>query len=184
VSPVAPLRVVLIGPESTGKTILAERLAAHYEVPWSAEYAREHVEAHPGALGYADVDPIGRGQLANEDAARERAEEEGARLVFHDTDLVSTLVYSRHHYGDCPAWIEPEARSRLAELYLLHHTDVDWIPDGNQREAPERRDELFRLFRATLDDFAARITDIHGDWPDRERLARTAINALLDGGQV
>ena len=67
-----------------------------------------------------------------------------------DTDLVSTMVYSRHYYGDCPRWIEEDAARRLADLYLLHHVDVEWVADGRQREQPERREELFARFRATL----------------------------------
>ena len=176
-----PVRVVLIGPESTGKTRLAERLAAHYVAPWSPEYAREYVERDPRALTYADVAPIARGQQAGEDAARKQAEAQGARLVLHDTDLVSTLVYSRHYYADCPAWVEVAARTRLADLYLLHHTDVAWQADGPQRAQPERRAELFWSFRSTLAALAATIVDVHGSWDEREARARTAVDALLEG---
>ena len=144
---VRPARVVLIGPECTGKTWLAGELATRYGVPWAPEHAREYVERRGAALTYADVDPIGRGQQAGEDAAIARAEAEGAPLVVLDTDLVSTMVYSRHYYGDCPAWIEEAARRRLGDLYLLHHVDVEWVPDGHQREQPERRVELFARFR-------------------------------------
>ena len=76
-----------------------------------------------------------------------------------DTDLVSTMVYSRHYYGDCPPWIEEEAARRLADLYLLHHVDVEWVADGRQREQPERREELFERFRATLAGLGARVAD-------------------------
>jgi NadR type nicotinamide-nucleotide adenylyltransferase len=176
-----PLRVVLIGPESTGKTWLARDLAAHYGVPWSPEYAREYVEAAQRALGYEDVDPIGRGQKAGEDAALAKAKEARAPLVVHDTDLVSTAVYSRHYYGDCPGWIEREGRERLADLYLLHHVDVGWVADGNQREQPERREELFALFRDTLAALGTRTADVRGGWPERRRAAVAGVDALRRG---
>ena len=108
-------------------------------MPWSREYAREYVERHGAELTYADVDPIGRGQRQGEDAAIARAAADGAPIVVLDTDLVSTAVYSRHYYGDCPAWIEQQAARRQGELYLLHHVDVPWVEDGRQREQPERR---------------------------------------------
>jgi NadR type nicotinamide-nucleotide adenylyltransferase len=175
---VTPLRVVLIGPESTGKTWLAGELAALYGVPWAPEHARQYVERHGMALTYADVEPIGRGQRDGEDAAIAQAVSVAAPLVMLDTDLVSTAVYSRHYYGDCPAWIENEARRRLAELYLLHHVDVAWVTDGHQREQPERRAELFERFATTLAALAARTAEIRGPWDERRRRAVQAIDAL------
>jgi NadR type nicotinamide-nucleotide adenylyltransferase len=176
---VTPARVVLIGPESTGKTWLAAELAASFGVPWSQEHAREYVERHGASLGYPDVDPIGRGQKQNEDAAIAKAAASGAALVVLDTDLLSTAVYSRHYYGDCPGWIEEEARRRLAELYLLHHVDVPWVAEGRMREQPERRAELFERFRAALAAARAKVVDIEGSWDERRRRAVEAIGVLL-----
>jgi NadR type nicotinamide-nucleotide adenylyltransferase len=176
---VRALRVTLIGPECTGKTWLAGDLADHYGVTWSPEFAREYVLRHGQALGYQDVEPIGRGQRTGEDAALARAAAKGAALVLHDTDLVSTMVYSRHYYGNCPPWIESDAGRRLADLYLLHHVDVEWVADGLQREQPERREELFVRFRATLQMLDAAVAEIEGSWEDRRSRAVSAIDRLL-----
>jgi NadR type nicotinamide-nucleotide adenylyltransferase len=172
------LRVVLIGPESTGKTRLADELAARYGVPWSPEYAREYVTGREEPLTREDVDAIGRGQKAGEDAVLAQAKRLERPLVFHDTDLVSTWVYSRHYYGDCPAWIEAEARERLADLYLLHHVDVDWVADGLQREQPGRRKELFERFRTTLESLRAVVSEVRGSWDERKRRAIHSIDRL------
>ena len=177
--PATPLRVVLIGPESTGKTWLAGELATHYAVPWATEHAREYVESYEGPLGYAQVDAIGRGQKRGEDAAVARAIELGLPLVFLDTDLVSTWVYSRHYFGDCPEWIEREARQRLGDLYLLHHVDVDWVRDGLQREQPERREELFERFRTAIESLDAPLSDVRGPWDERRRRAVQSVDRLL-----
>jgi NadR type nicotinamide-nucleotide adenylyltransferase len=170
---------VLIGPESTGKTWLAGELAALYGVPWSREYAREYVERLARELRFADVEPIGRGQLLGEEAAIARAAAEAAPIVVLDTDLVSTAVYSRHYYGACPGWIEAQAARRLGELYLLHHVDTPWVPDGSQREQPQRRTELFERFRATLARAGVRVVPIRGGWEERRRRGVQAVDALL-----
>jgi NadR type nicotinamide-nucleotide adenylyltransferase len=176
-----PLLVVLIGPECTGKSWLAAELARRYGVLWSPEFAREYVESKAGPISYADVDMIGLGQKSNEDAVVSRASELGMPFVVLDTDLVSTLIYSRHYYGLSPAWIEREARQRLADLYLLHHIDVEWKEDGFQREAQDRREELFESFRSTLNELGAEVADIKGDWEDRRRKVIEHIDRLLAG---
>jgi nicotinamide riboside kinase len=176
---VTPPRVVLIGPECTGKTWLAGELGARYGARVAPEHARAYVDGHGEALAFADVDPVGRGQQAGEDAASARAVATGAPLVVLDTDLVSTMVYSRHYYGDCPSWIEEEAARRLGHLYLLHHVDVLWVPDGRQRAEPERRGELFERFRSTLAALGAPTADVAGPWEVRQRRAIAAVDALL-----
>ena len=177
-----PLRVVLIGPESTGKTRLAEELAQRYGVPWSPEYARAYVETRTEPLEFGDVDAIGRGQMAGEDATLAQAVRLGLPLVLFDTDLVSTMVYSHHYYGDCPEWIAHDARSRVGDLYLLHHVDVPWVAEGVQREQPERRRELLERFRATLGALGAPVADVRGAWGERKRRAVESVDRLLEGG--
>lgn len=174
-----PLKVVLIGPESTGKTRLAQALVERYGVHGSSEYVREYVAERGRVIEYADVDAIGRGQKAEEDATVARGARLGMPLVILDTDLVSTAVYSRHYYGDCPQWIEKDAKKRLGDLYLLHHVDVPWESDGAQREQPERREDLFESFRATLADLGARVAQIRGSWDDRLRRAIQSVDRLL-----
>jgi NadR type nicotinamide-nucleotide adenylyltransferase len=171
------LRVVLTGSESTGKTTLAAGLAAHYATAWSPEFVREYLDRKRAALVASDLDPIARGQIAGEDAAAGRAR----RLLVLDTDLLSTVVYGRYYQGRCPEWIEEAARERRGDLYLLHHPDVPWVPDGTQRDRPQDRAGMHGLFRATLQEFGARWVDIRGRWPERRAAAVAAIDALLAG---
>jgi NadR type nicotinamide-nucleotide adenylyltransferase len=170
-------RVVLTGPECTGKTVLAAALARRLDAPLSDEYAREYAEARGGALGPEDVEPIARGQMALEDRARAEAAARGRPLVVHDTDLVSTVVYARHYYGDCPAWIVDAARARTGELYLLCAPDIAFEPDV-VRDTPAARERLFGAFRATLDAFGCRAVEIRGERDAREAAALAAVAAL------
>ncbi|HEY3054152.1 MAG TPA: ATP-binding protein [Thermoanaerobaculia bacterium] len=171
----APLtRVCLIGPESTGKTELAQRLARHFSAPWMPEFARAYAEARSNRLSYDDCEPIARGQIAFESGGV------AAALQILDTDLISTVVYARHYYGNCPPWIVAEARKRRADLYLLMDTDVDWKPDGARDTGGEGREDLFDAFRAALDQFECRWVIISGDWEER---FRSAVKAMTDNGQ-
>lgn len=149
--------VVLIGPECTGKTTLAASLAAHFDVPWVPEAARRFVETVDTSLSEATVAPIARLSMALDDAARA----EYPSVLVHDTDLVSTVVYSQHYYGMCEPWIEAEARARRADLYLLCLPDLPWEPDG-VRDRPTQRAELLAMFRETLRAMNADVVEVGG----------------------
>lgn len=166
--------VVLIGPESSGKTTLAAALAAHFATSWVPEAARRFVETDPTPLSAATVDPIARLSMALDDAARASA----PALLVHDTDLVSTVVYARHYYGSCPAWIMEEARRRRADLYLLCLPDLPWEADGI-RDRPGARHELFAAFREALEALDAAYTIIGGTGVARETAAIAAVTRRL-----
>lgn len=176
--------VVLTGPESTGKSTLAARLARRFGAPLSLEFARQYVDRRPrhaGPLGHADVDPIARGQMALEDAAHAIAIRDGARLLVKDTDLISTVVYARHYHERCPDWIVTEARARRAQLYLLLAPDTPWVADGEQRGHPAGREDLHRRFAGALAEFGAETVLVSGDWAAREAAAEAAVIAVLAG---
>jgi len=166
----APLRVCLIGPECTGKTTLAERLAEHFNAPWVPEFAREYASRVARPLTVDDVEPIARGQMALEDAARTDG------LVILDTDLISTIVYATHYYGQCPEWIRTAARARKADLYLLTDIDVPFIADS-LRDSAAPRETLYEQFAETLKNYEANVVPIAGE---RLAAAVTQLNSLRD----
>ena len=108
-------RIVVSGSECTGKTVLTRALAANFDAPFSTESARDYVSELGRAVQFSDVEPIARRQIEIEDALLG----DGSRLYIFDTDLFSTLIYSRLYFGRCPGWIEPLCRARRADLYLL-----------------------------------------------------------------
>src|SRR5688500_4521183 len=154
-------RIVVTGSESTGKSTLARELATHFGAIWVAEQSRVYAARARRALTAEDVSPIASEQIAAEDAALAEAIRRNIRWLFLDTDLVSTVVYARHYYGSCPAWIEAEARARLGSLYLLCDADIDWTPD-TVRDRPHSRETLNAEFRSTLGEFGARVCSVRG----------------------
>jgi NadR type nicotinamide-nucleotide adenylyltransferase len=169
-------RVVVTGSECTGKTTLARDLAAHYDTVWVPEYIRGYLDAKGAPLVHADVERVARGQIEAESAARTRAR----GLLVQDTDVLSTVVYSRHYYGDCPGWVEEALLGAVPDLYLLLHPDVPWVPDP-QRDRGHRREEMHALFRGAILGRGFPFVDVAGGWPERRARAVAAIDALLAG---
>jgi NadR type nicotinamide-nucleotide adenylyltransferase len=168
-------RVVVTGSESTGKTTLAARLAAHFAAALTPEFSREYAARKPAPLGPADVEPIARGQRALEEAAALRAD----RLLVQDTDLLSTCLYAEHYYGACP----PSVRRALRppDLYLLLSIDVPWVPDPH-RDRGHLREHMHSLFRDAVRASGAPFVEITGGWDERFRRAVAAVERILEGG--
>lgn len=162
---------MVTGSECTGKTTLAGALAEHYRVICIPEYAREYVREKGAPPKFADVEAIAHGQIALEGEAGRR----GIPFVIQDTDLLSTVIYSRHYYGDCPAWIEDVLIRHVPELYVLAGIDVPWEPDGDQRDRGHMRDEMQALFRDALVERGWRFVEVTGTVEARLRAAIAAI---------
>ncbi len=171
----APLRRLCItGPESTGKTTLAKRLAELGRTEWVPEASRLYAERKAGELTVSDVAPIAREHIALADSAEARVRANGATQVVLDTDLLSTVVYARYYYGTVPAWIERVERARRADLYLLCDVGVPWIADG-VRDRPSSRDEMYVLFHGALLRRRAPFVVVKGDWDERWAIAGAAL---------
>ena len=167
-------RIVVTGSQSTGKTQLAEQLAAHYGVPWVPEFARDYAEQKGGTLTSADVTPIGSGQITREDAAMRGL----TGMIVLDTDLVSTVVYSEQYYGSVPAWIPIAAKERIADLYLVCDIDLPWVAD-TVRDAQHQRRQMHDSFIQHLTHYGAAHHVVSGTGP--ERLSRAIAN--IDSSQ-
>ena len=174
-----PLRVAVFGPESTGKTALAARLATHFGEPWAPEHVREYWERAGGRIGPADLEAIARGQLALEDEAATRAR----RVVFCDTELLTCTLWNDLLFpGACPLWVRAEAerRARGFALYLHCVDDLPFVPDP-QRCFPgaEERSRAAVRWREALVSRALPRVDITGAGAERERRAVVAVERLL-----
>lgn len=164
-------RICLTGPESTGKSDLAEELGRRFGAEVIPEFARDYALERGDDLTFDDVEPIARGELANLERASDRA-------IF-DTDLISTVVYSRFYYGDCPGWVIEEAQRRRADLYLLMDTDVAWQPDDARDAGGDAREDLFDAFRAAMDEFAVRFVIVSGEGEERVARAVEAVEGRM-----
>ena len=173
------VKVVLFGPESSGKTTLAQNLAAHYNTRWVPEYAREYLQDKWNRVQRTceaeDLLPIARGQMRLENALTARAD----RLLVCDTDLLETKVYSEAYYlGYCDPELEKHALENHYDLYLLTYIDVPWEKD-DLRDRPDQRLEMFEYFRAALEQNHRRFVILKGSREERLKKAISHIDKLL-----
>ncbi len=169
-------RVSIFGPESTGKSVLAERLAIHYETAYVPEYARTYLDPKNGACEPADIEVIARGQTAAEAAVAGRAR----KILFCDTDVLLTSLWSRMLFVDCPAWINEVAAGQHYDLTLFTDIDVPWVDDG-QRYFPDaaRRERFAELCEEALRRSGRRYVRLTGDWDARFDAARRAVDDVV-----
>ena len=176
-------RVVLYGPESTGKTTLAQQLSDHFGVPWVPEFAREYLQAkwdlHRGVCEPHDLIPIAIGQMDLENKAVEQAEEQGRPFIVCDTDLLVTLVYSQVYYdGWADARLVKAVRVQKYDLYFLTGIDVPWKAD-DLRDRPHDRERIYEAFKAGLVARGYEYVALNGNPPTRLEAASVAIEGLL-----
>ena len=167
------LKVVVTGPESTGKSALCASLAKHFKTSFMPEYAREYLLQKEGIYTREDLTQIAKGQIKSE----EEYQQKNKPLLICDTSLEVIRVWSEWKYGSCDKFILDNARARTPDLFLLMTPDLPWEPDP-QRENPHDRDELFAYYQKSLRDYNTRVVEISGDGEKRITSAINAIEAL------
>ncbi|MTJ48882.1 AAA family ATPase [Dolichospermum sp. UHCC 0259] len=174
VRPYFARRVCIFGPESTGKSTLTQNLANYYNTVYVSEYARGLLDFKGGHCDFTDIPLIARGQMAAEDALVRQAN----KVIFCDTDLITTTIWSHVLFGKCPQWIEDEGNRRKYDLYLLLDVDVPWV-DDTQRCLPNYREEFRDRCIQALESHHRPYIIINGDWEQRWKKACMAVDELL-----
>jgi NadR type nicotinamide-nucleotide adenylyltransferase len=169
-------RVAITGSESTGKSELAKQLARHYQTIFVPEVAREYLSALGRAYVYEDIVNIAKEQLETENSMAEKSGE----ILFCDTDMLVTKIWSRYKYGKCDRWIEEKAESHRYDLYLLCNIDLPWVEDP-MREHPGKRKELFALYLEELQQLNVNFAIISGVGMERTENAILGVEAALKG---
>ena len=152
-------KIVVLGPESTGKSSLCAALAAHYQTIWTPEYARQFLSEQGTKYTYADLLTIAKGQIKNEDRSIElldqkKEDNQGqatTNKLILDTDMYVMKVWCEYVFNNCHHYILEQINQRSYDLYLLCDIDLPWTAD-EMREYPDAgpRLELFTLYKELL----------------------------------
>ena len=173
------LKVVIYGPESTGKTTLAKQLASHYDTIWVEEFARDYLQKKwdkkKEVCSRADLPIILAGQIQLENEATTKAEQ----ILICDTNVVVTRVWSETHFESyCDPQITASSIQFHYDLYLLTGIDVPWQKD-NLRDRPNDREKMLSVFREVLEGYNFPYKFISGNIKTRLQASIKVIDKLL-----
>ncbi len=181
-------KVVIIGPESTGKSTLCEQLAHHYETRWCPEYARAWLLQNGTQYSFEDLLTIAEGQLQLEDEYTHKLETESLPLLesggniplFIDTDMYVMKVWGEFVFGKCHRFVLDNILKRKYDLYLLCDVDLPWTKD-ELREYPDlkTRQTLFRMYQDLLINQSTPWSLISGTGEERLQSAIHAVDTML-----
>jgi len=174
------IKVVLFGPESTGKTTLSRHLARHYNSIWVAEYAREYLQNkwnnERKTCESKDLLPIAKGQMKLENELAKKTDS----VLICDTDLLETKVYSEAYYsGTCDPTLDKYALKNTYDLYFLTYIDTPWEAD-DLRDKPDERERMFKAFEIALKTYNRPYVLLKGNKEERLKLAIKHIDNLLE----
>jgi NadR type nicotinamide-nucleotide adenylyltransferase len=182
-------RIVAIGPESTGKSLLCTQLASHYGTDWCPEYAREYLLKNGMNYTYDDLLTIAKGQLALEDKLVSQWSKNFSRHTpatgspfFIDTDMYVMKVWCEFVFGNCHRYILDQIVERKYDLYLLCNIDLPWMKD-ELREYPDlvSRQKLYAMYKDILINQEVPWVEISGRNEERIQSAIKAVDKILTG---
>lgn len=181
-------KIVVIGPESTGKSTLCKKLATYYNTLWVPEYAREYLEKNGTEYNYDDLLTIAKGQIDLEEKVSQQLISNGGlpstvvpSLLFVDTDMYVMKVWAEFVFNKCHNWILNRIAQRRYHLYLLCDIDLPWIEDA-LREYPDQkiREKLFYFYKDILVNQSTSWIHIFGTYEERFDKALKAIEQVLN----
>jgi NadR type nicotinamide-nucleotide adenylyltransferase len=169
------LRIAITGPESTGKSQLTKQLASFFGTVWVPEYAREYIDSLDRTYNEKDILEIAKGQLEREERQACSAKE----VLFCDTELTVTRIWSEVKYSRCHPWILEKIAEHTYDFYLLCFIDIPWENDP-QREHPHLREHLFSLYLKELTGRGCRFEVVTGLGEERLKNAIRLIRKNID----
>ncbi len=171
-------RVVLFGPESTGKTTLGNALAEYYNCKYVPEFSRTYAEEklkNKQVLTKNDVLPIAIGQMKLENQMASNSD----KIIICDTNILETKIYSEYLYdGFCPYELEKAISETKYDLYILTDIDIPWEYD-KVRSSEIERNNMFGFFKKELEQQKVPYIIVSGSKAHRFQKSIQYLNKIL-----
>ena len=180
-------KIVIIGPESTGKSTLCKQLAEHYNTIWVAEYAREYLLKNGTNYNFENLLDIAKGQIEEEElgignweSTNNKQQTTNNKLVFIDTNMHVMKVWSEFVFEKCHHWILNRIAERKYDLYLLCNIDLPWVKD-ELREYPDlkTRERLYKHYKDIMVNQQVPWVEISGSYEERFQKAVEAVEVII-----
>lgn len=166
-------KIVLTGPESTGKSWLSGLLAGYFQTTWVPEYLREYFEPNR-AFQKEEMEIVAKRQIEIENNAFQN----NFKVIFLDTNIISLKIYYEHYFHEIPEWFHKLYKPASYDHYLLLDTSIPWIEDA-QRDSPEIRELLYQKFERELRQLSVDFTVVSGNYSERLQQAKSIVSKII-----
>ena len=173
------IKIAVVGPESSGKSTLAQNLAKHYQTQWIPEYSRFYCEELNRDYTLQDELNMFYGQLALEKAVESIATE---KLLFCDTTILTVKIWSDELFGETPEMVLNKIKSHPYDFYILLKNDLPW-QDDPLRDFKGRGDYFMDVWRKELNALNVCYTEV-GGLDERTANAIKAVDDFLNSMEL
>ena len=164
-------KIVLTGPESTGKTTLANELSSYFSANYYPEFARTYIENLNRKYTFNDVVIIAKKQIQIFE------KETTSKFTFYDTGLIITKIWFQEVYNKVPDFVNNAIQSINIDLHLLCYPDIKWVPDDVRENGGSKRLYLFNLYKAELESYGFKYLIIKGEKDKRFSFAKNYLSS-------
>tara|TARA_Y200000002_G_scaffold76252_1_gene59866 strand:- start:1522 stop:2019 length:498 start_codon:yes stop_codon:yes gene_type:complete len=163
-------KIIVTGPESSGKTTLSKKLSQHLKGKLVNEFARNYLSKKNNNYNFENLLEIAQNQY--------KLENQKSKLIVCDTDLITIKIWSEHKFGKCDTWTldKISAQKKEQRIYLLCRPDLKWEYDP-QRENKLDRDKIFNIYKKELKNLEHKFYIIEGD--SRLNLAKKYLASIF-----
>ena len=172
-----PVRIVITGPESTGKTNISDYLAKKFDATWIPEYARFYMYSLRNQYDYSDIVKIAKKQIED----YHKYSDKGSGLIIFDTWLIITKIWFEEVFHKFPDWLDSSIETLKIDFYLICKPDIPWEPDMVRENGGDKREYLFDRYKEEIKKLEIPYNIISGDGEKRYEAAETAVKEFING---